>query len=120
MVVVLHQKRPLSEDDAYLHPESLAFPTGSREASPTLATMAANSMAAAAAAARFVPSMVDPQLLGAAINGTHEDSMTAKALEYVYVRVQFPRLDVSQIDVHSKPSPLYMSHSFLYIPSLPP
>ena len=95
MVVVLHQKRPLSEDDAYLHPESLAFPAGSREASPTLATMAANSMAAAAAAARFVPSMVDPQLLGAAINGTHEDSMTAKVLEYVYIRVQFPRLDVT-------------------------
>jgi hypothetical protein len=58
IVVVAHQKRPQSEEDVYLQAASLTYPIGSREASPTLATMAANSMAAAAAAARFVPSMV--------------------------------------------------------------
>jgi hypothetical protein len=49
----------------------------SRSASPNLA-MAATSIAAAAAA-RFVPSMVDPQLLGEDING--QDSMHERSLE---------------------------------------
>ncbi|KAE8450514.1 hypothetical protein EG329_006245 [Mollisiaceae sp. DMI_Dod_QoI] len=50
----------------------------SRSSSPNLA-MAASSMAAAAAAARFVPSMVDPQLLNEGTNG--QEHLSGKSIE---------------------------------------
>jgi hypothetical protein len=69
------------ESEASLQAANLAYHmVGSRDASPTLA-MAATSIAAAAAAARFVPSMVDPQLLGDDISGSSQEAMAAKAME---------------------------------------
>ncbi|KAK2630445.1 hypothetical protein QTJ16_001265 [Diplocarpon rosae] len=69
--------KPIGESSSV--PASLAPPAAqSRSASPNI-TMATNATNMAAAAARFVPSMVDPQLLEDALSG-HSD-MPPKTIE---------------------------------------
>ena len=85
MVLVFQRRPPRRESNTSL--PSAGFATQlhqSRSSSPNLA-MAASSMAAAAAA-RFVPSMVDPQLLGDDVNG--QLSLPAKSIEQQLSEVQ--------------------------------
>ena len=83
-VLALHPKAPRRQSEASLlqsPPPGYQRMVPSRDTSPNLTSMAA-------AAARFVPSMVDPQssmvdpqLLGEDVIRAHQDNMTAKAIE---------------------------------------
>src|SRR3954464_15204568 len=79
-------KSERGEGDGLIPQTNFSHLPNSRSASPNLA-MAATSMAAAQAAARFIPDMVDPQLLAddsrqLLSDGTHRHVSESRSLEH--------------------------------------